>query len=138
MTDFYTALIAELRDDPAGIGYAAMSDQQALDTLKAATVERIRSSMSGNELFVATVPAEFGAMTVERRQLWIAFCSGSTIDPSHATVVEFVKWIFGAESQTVAALAEARKEQIPRVVHLGIAEVQIGNVTSAREIMEQQ
>ena len=138
MNDFYTALIAELRDDPAGIGYTAMTDQEALDALKAATVQRIRSSMSGHELFVNTVAAEFAVLTEHKQILWISFCSGDSVDPGNAVTVDFVKWIFGAGSQTVAALAEARKEQIPRVVHLGIAEVQIGNVTSAREIMEQQ
>lgn len=29
MSDFYSILIAELRDDPLGVGYANMTDQQA-------------------------------------------------------------------------------------------------------------
>ena len=131
----YEKLVPELRDDPAGIGYSAMSDQQALDALKAATVQRIRSSMGGHELFVNTVSAEFTALTAEKRQLWIAFCSGGTIDPGHATVVGFVTWVFGAQSQTVAALAAARMETILRTSHLGISPVpHLAEIRTAREM----
>ena len=131
----YEKLVPELRDDPAGIGYAAMTDQQALDALKAATVERIRSSMSGQELFVNTVAAEFGTLTTERRQLWIAFCSGGSVNPGHVTTEQFVIWVFGAESQTVAALVEARKETISRTSHLGISPVpHLAEIRTAREM----
>jgi hypothetical protein len=131
----YDKLVPELRDDPAGIGYAAMSDQEALDALKAATVERIRSSMSGNELFINTVGSEFAALVAEKRQLWVAFTSAGNVDPSHPANTAFVQWVFGAASATVAALAEARMETIPRITFLGLGVVEVGNIKSAREIM---
>jgi len=33
MSDFYEVLIAELRDDPLGIGYSQMTDEQAANAL---------------------------------------------------------------------------------------------------------
>ena len=33
MSDFYEVLIAELRDDPLGVGYANMTDQQVAASL---------------------------------------------------------------------------------------------------------
>ena len=131
----YDKLIPELRYDPANIGYSTMTDQQALDALKAATVERIRSSMSGQELFVNTVPAEFSVLTAHKQILWISFCSGGSIDPGHVVTVDFVKWIFGTASATVTALAAARMETVSRMVYLELGEVQIGNITGARQLI---
>ena len=125
-------LKAEITADPAGIGYAGMTDQQAADALNAATVSVNRSGLTGDEIFVATNPTEFGALTAEKKSLWVAFCGRATIDPFAVANVEFVKWIFGAEAATVVALGEARVTTVSRTQHLGIGFVGAHHINTVR------
>ena len=115
-----SVLSDEIANDPLGRGYAGMTNQEAADSLNAVNRTRIRASMSGDEVFQATDAAEFGALTDAKRALWLSFCARAAIDPGAAANVAFVKFIFGAGSATVSALATRRTEVVSRAIELGI------------------
>ena len=124
------ALKDELADDPLGRGYDAMTDQELVDSLNTADRQRNRTSMTGDEVFQATDPAEFGELptgsgnTADEQGHWLAFCGRNEIDPFAKANVELVKSIFGNTSATVINLAAARVESITRAVERGL-----GNIT---------
>ena len=111
---------SELLEDPLGRGYSSMSDQEAADSLNVVNRTRIRASMSGDEFFQATDEAEFMGLTDAKRALWLSFCARAAIDPGAAASTAFVKFIFGAGSATVSALATRRTEVVSRAIELGI------------------
>ena len=111
------------------------NDTELANAANAPTVERIRSSMSGDELFAATVPAGFAALTEHKQVLWTSFCGRDSINPDATANVEFVKWIFGPTSATVAALVEARKTLISWATSEGLPTVHPGHIASARQMM---
>jgi len=132
----YEILVPELRDDPLNRGYAAMTDQQRYDSLFG-TIDRPQNvtSLSGNQIFQQTNGTEFVNLTEHKQLLWVSFCSAGDIDPWDANNVAFVEWIFGASSQTVQNLAAIRTTLVSRAVELGLTQVQLGNLVSAREMI---
>lgn len=128
------ALRAELAEDSLSRGYAGMDAEAVAASLNAADRSRVRSSMSGDEVFQATVATEFSSMSAANRTLWLSFCARAVINPAAAANVAFVQFVFGAGSQTVAALAAARQEPISRAAELGLGEVLPGHVEEARKL----
>ncbi len=115
-----------------------MTDQQAADDLNTVYRTRNRSSMSGDEIFQATVPGEFNALdtgsgnTPDTQGHWLSFCGRETVDPFATANVQFVQWIFGGGSATVTALQAARVENVSRAQELGLDGVHGGHVRTAR------
>lgn len=128
------ALRAELTTDPLARGYAGMTAEQAAASLNVADRSRIRTSMSGDEVFQATVAAEFNALTVNsgKQTMWLSFCARSSIDPAGVANVAFVQFIFGAGSSTVIALNALRQESISRATELGLEHIEAGHVEEVR------
>ena len=130
----------ELLTDPLGRGYVGMSDQAAADDLNTAYRTRNRTSMTGDELFQATVPSEFNALSTgsgnnpDNQGHWLSFCGRETIDPFATANEQFVIDLFGGGSGTVAALQAARVESITRGEELGIGIVKVGHVEEVRRI----
>lgn len=130
----------ELTSDPLGRGYAGMSDEEAAADLNISNRPRGRTSMSGDEIFQATNPGEFVALstgsgnTADDQGHWLAFCGRAEIDPFATANVQFVVAIFGSGSTTVASLNTLRVESITRAVELPgvIAPVKVGHVAVAR------
>lgn len=108
-------------------------DALAADQFNAEDIERIKGSMSGDEVFAATDAAEFTALTDHKRQLWVAFCGRSGIDPAGSSNVAFVNWVFGESSTTLSNLASARNEMISLATQEGLSEVKSGHVQEARQ-----
>jgi len=127
-------LKGELANDPLGRGYAGLDAEQAAASLNLKDRSRVRASMSGDEVFQATVAAEFAALAANSRKqdMWLAFCARGSIDPAGAGNVAFVQFIFGAGSATVAALSSLRQETISRAAELGLGEVLPGEVEEVR------
>ena len=77
------------------------------------TVNRTRSrtSLSGNKLFTSTDGDEFAALTDAKRQRWVSWCNTSR-DPTNASNISFVNYIFGLGSDTIGNLAAIRTEAV--------------------------
>lgn len=125
-------LETEIQTDPLARGYAGMTNQGVADSLNVEDRTRIRSAMSGDELFGQTDTAEFLALTDANKQMWVSFCARDSIDPASTANIDFVKYIFGNVSDTVAALAAARVETISRGVEIGAGRVGEGDVWDVR------
>ena len=104
----------------------------AADQINAVDRTRTKASMTGDELFGATVATEYAALTDHRQQQWLAFCARATIDPGGAANVAFVKHIFTAAAVTVSALATLRTVAISRADELGLQRIRAGTVAEAR------
>lgn len=126
-------LKAEIQGDPEGLGYVAMTDQEAADSLNAVTGawKRDRPQLTGDQVFGATDTTEFNGLSDAKRQLWMAFCGRDYIDPFGAANVAFVQWCMGAGA-TLTALQAARQESISRGVFIGYGPVRAGDVAKAR------
>jgi len=94
---------------------------------------RNKASLTGNELFTSTDPAEFTALTDPAKQMWVSWCNTER-DPTNANNVSFVVFIFGSGSATMTALAALRTESISRAVELGLGRVRAGHVQQARAL----
>lgn len=127
-----TTLSDELTQDPLTRGYSGMSDVQAAADLNTEYRTRIKSSMSGDEIFVQTDPSEFAGLSEHKRLAWLSWTGKDSIDPGNESNVDFVKWIFGDGSTTVSSLASARVESITRAEELGLGRVREGEVQMAR------
>ena len=128
----YQALHDELVNDPLARGYAGMTDEQAAADLNTVYRTRNRSSMSGDEVYNATDPTEFSGLADVPKQLWMAFCGRTGIDPFATANVETAIQIFGNTSQTVTNLQALRVEDVSRAVELGLGEVKVGHIEQAR------
>ena len=122
----------ELTNDPLGRGYSEMTDEEVVTDLNTEYRTRVKTSMSGDAIFVQTDAAEFAGLTDHKQLAWISWCGKDSIDPSNAANVDFVKWVFGAASTTVANLAAARVEDITRAAELGLGDVDAGDVQRVR------
>lgn len=133
------ALWDEINNDPLARGYAGMTDEQVAADLNTVYRTRNRSSISGDEAFGATDPAEFDGLadgsannSADTKNHWIAFCGRDSIDPFQVANVQFVQQIFGPGSVTVANLSATRTEDVSRAEELGLGTVKTGHVQKAR------
>jgi hypothetical protein len=125
---------AEIDADPLTRGYAGMSDAAVAADINTAYRERNRTSMSGDEIFNAAVPADYNALTDAQKDQFLSFCGRDSIDPFAANNVGLITNIFGGGSGTVTALQTVRVESISRGIELGIGTVKEGQVQRARAL----
>ncbi len=77
----------ELLTDPLTRGYSGMTDQEAADDLNTSYRTRNRTSMSGDEVAQAAVPADYDALDTgsgnskDEQGHWLSFCARDQIDP---------------------------------------------------------
>ncbi|HDY65737.1 MAG TPA: hypothetical protein ENH84_05850 [Phycisphaerae bacterium] len=135
MADIARMVKTEIDADPLGRGYSGMTDEEVADSLNAVDRTRIRSSMTGEEIFKASDVMELGGLAAAKLLLWVTFTRADSIDPSNAINVALVKAVFGAGSGTLTALAAARQEQISRGTEIGIRRIGPGYVADARRIV---
>ena len=126
------ALKAEITTDPLARGYSGMTDQQVVDSLHVQDRSQNLASLTGDVMFQQTDATEFAALTDVKKQLWLAMCGRSDIDPFAPANVAFVQWVFGAGSATITALSAARKTTVDRATELGLGLVRVGEVQQAR------
>jgi len=126
------ALKAEITTDPLARGYSGMTDQQVVDSLHVQDRSQNLASLTGDVMFQQTDATEFAALTDVKKQLWLAMCGRSDIDPFAAANVAFVQWVFGAGSTTITALSAARTIAVDRATELGLGLVRVGEVQQAR------
>jgi len=109
------------------------TDQLAADEINAVNVSTNLSILTGDVIFNATDNAEFAALTDHKRELWVSFCS-KDINPFATANVNFVTWIFGGGSTTLASLASLRTELQSRSTILGLGGVTAGHIEYARTL----
>jgi len=126
------AIATELAGSHPVSGAYNADDALAAAQLNEVNVTRIKSSMSGDEIFAATNGTEFGALSDSMKSQWLAFCGRETIDPGGAANVAFVQYIFGAGSTTLSSLASARQETVSQATVIGVGQVRTYDVTEAR------
>lgn len=124
------ALKAEFETDPVPMGYDyANTDAQTLfNLITALTRSKNLSSITGDQVFQATVPAEYAALSDAKKSEWMSFCGRQSIDPFGSANVSFVQYIFGGGSTTVANLANVRVQSISRAEEIGLGNVQLRHV----------
>ena len=125
------ALKAELTAGHPVTGAYSGDHAGAAAELNAENRERQKDTLTGDELFTATDGPEFAALSDVKKQLWVSWCNTHR-DPGDASNVAFVNFVFGAASNTLAALAILRTESISRAVELDFGPVTAGHVQRAR------
>lgn len=136
----YQALKAELLAGHPDTGAYDADDQVAADQLNAVNRQINKESLAGDEIFTATVPAEYNALdtgsgnTPDQQGHWLAFCGRDEIDPFATANVQFVTDMFGSGSATLAALNVLRRENVSRAVELGLGRVNAGDIGIARSL----
>jgi len=132
----YTKLKNELAATHPITGAYNADDQLAADQLNEKNITRVRLSMSGAEVLLATDVAEYTALaTPDLKDQWLSFTSHDHINPEIGGIAQqIVVDIFGGASVTVANLASLRDETISRAEELGLGKIIIGDVQNARAI----
>lgn len=132
------ALRDELNNDPLARGYSGMTASQVVDDLNTAYRTQNRGSLSGDEIFQQTDPAEFSNLddgsgnTADVKGQWMSFCSRASIDPFATANVQYVTQVFGSGSATVTNLGNVRVEDISRAQELGTGGVQRWHIEHVR------
>jgi len=108
----------EIANDPLGLGYTGMTDQQLVNSLNTKNRTRNRTIMTGREVRDSTVDAEYNALTDNKKSQYLALVMVDDLDPfGHDANV--IKGIFGNGSTTISNLVAARVESISRGVEIG-------------------
>ncbi len=127
----FEMLKQELQTDPLGSGYAAMADQQVVDSLE--VVDRPSKAMwPATKVLNAIVKTEFIALSNVNKQLVWDILHIGDINPYGIEASLFLD-AFGGSSATITALVALRNaERISRGQELGLGEVSEFYVWEAR------
>ncbi len=129
----YDVLKAEITDDPLGLSYVGMSDQQVADSLNTVAREQDRTSMTGSEILNQVNAANWASLTdVQRQTVWNIVYLGD-VNPFGVEATMMTD-VFGSASATITALKAARKIAVSRATELELPFIDIGNVASARSL----
>lgn len=134
----YVILHDELTTDPLTRGYSTMTDAEAAADLNTVYRTRTLERLDQADVYNAVVPAEFAALTAdERRVIWdivqVGGASGLWVKPGDTARERFIA-LFGAESDTIQALATLLTQDITRAAELGLGTVKPGHVAKARAL----
>ena len=131
----YQALKTELDAGHPDTGAYDADSTIAAGELNAVNRTIPRTSMNGDEIFVATDNAEFTGLTDHKQQLWVSFTSKDIINAYDQVNINFLDYIFGTDSQTKTTLAVLRTEDVSRAVEIGLDKApNAGHVTHARSL----
>lgn len=129
----WEALREELDGSHPVTGAYSADNEIAASQLNAVNINRNRTSMTGREVADEIIDADYNALTEGNKTKVLALIASDTLDP-FGFGANVIKDIFGAGSDTLAALALARVETISRAVELGLGEVTPGHVEEARRL----
>jgi len=134
----YVILHNELTTDPLVRDYSTMSDAEAAVDLNTIYRTRTLERLDQADVFNAVVVAEFAALSADGRQeVWdivqVGGASGLWVRSGDTARERFIA-LFGAESDTIEALAALLTEDISRAQELGLGAVKPGHVTKARAL----
>lgn len=131
----YVVLREELLTDPLGRGYSAMSYAEAAADLNTVYRTRDVERLDQADVYNAVVPAEFMALSAgEQQEVWdivhVGGSAGLWVRAGDMARSRFVA-IFGAQSDTIQALAALLTEDISRAEELGLGTVRPDHVAKA-------
>lgn len=125
------ALAVELAGEHPVTGPYDADNATAAEQLNAVNRTHNRTSMTGREVAAEIVDAEYDELSDAKKSHILSLSSGDDIDP-FGFAANVVKDVFGADSDTVAALAAVRVETVSRAVELRLGTVYPGHVENAR------
>ena len=121
----------EIDNDPLTRGYAGMTDEEVADDMNTEYRSRNLTSMTSTQVFNAVNVAEFQALADGQQNTVMQIMGFGEINPFGREADVFIA-IFGAGSDTIAALAAARVVPISRGDELEVGVVKAGHVQEAR------
>ena len=135
----YVALKAELDAGHPDTGAYNADAALAAGELNAVNRTIPRGSMNGDEIFAATDSTEFAGLTDHKQQMWVSFTSKDIINAYDQTNIDFLDFIFGANSTTKATLASLRTQDVSRATEISSTinfsgPITASHVTAARAI----
>lgn len=126
-------LLKVFLDDVANVAYNSMDDQTAAETMNALSETRVKSSLSGAEIFKVVDSGEFDLLTATDRTEWLQFCSIDSLDPGNGSPAHAaVERIFGNPSATRTSLVALRSESVSPATLAGLPRVRADYVRRAR------
>ena len=125
-------LAAELKNDPLNRGYAAMTDQQIVDSLNAVDRTLPRDAVPTSEVFEAIVPEEYAALTAAQKASVNLILSLDSVRVNGANTRGALLDAFGPGKTTRANLAALQTRPVSRAEEIGIARPRLGEVMKAR------
>lgn len=130
----YSALRAELLDDPLAWGYATLSNGAAAARLNALDTGRAaaRTRVENTEVFNAIVNADWPAAGSVSESKLLALLAMPYVDASNANTRAIIGAIFGANTATRANLLALATRPVSRAEELGLGAVSAGDVALAR------
>ena len=159
MSDFYEVLIAELRDDPLGVGYASMTDEQVaaalneknrrVPTQRFISMRAIADVLDDVEYAKVKAAIQAQASQSPRVADMLMFLnmpcddSGTTggLDFGNESVRMMIQSLPAVDSTitqaTVDKLLALGEKVVSRAEELGLGEVNQYHVASARQLMNQ-
>ena len=125
------ALANELNTDPLERGYSGMSDESAAADLN--TVYRTRNieKMEATEVINLIDATEWATVSAENRQVVWNLLHMGEVNPWGVEATLFQNAMAG-QTNTLAALAAARVENVSRAEEIGLGWVKVGHVEMAR------
>lgn len=127
------ALKSELNSDPLGRGYAAMSDEQAANSLNVSDRTPNRDTLDAGYLVASIVQSEYGSLSAAQKDYLRLIAMAQTL-PLTATVKVELGAIFPANSATRANLLALMKRPGSRAEELGLGTITPSNVADARRL----
>lgn len=124
-------LKSELEGDPLARGYAGMTAEEASDDMNTVYRTRNHTSMTGDEILNQVDTAEWGTRSAAEKQTVWDVCHLGSVDPFGVAATLLVG-AFGGGSNTIVALAAARKEDVSRATELGLGFIHPGHIENAR------
>ena len=125
-------LTAELKADPENIGYADKTPAEVLTLLRVKDRDRVVESITGHDLFEASVPKDRGSFTDAHRTLFQSLIGMDTIRLSAPNTKASLLALFPVETETHANLVTAGTEKVNRAEELGLGHVREGHVQRTR------
>ena len=127
-------LKTELSSDPLAVGYSGMDDAAAAVSLNDTGAGRtVVVRMESVDLYEAIDVTEFAALTTEQQRSVDRILGLSMIDVSPGSKARSVLVdLFPGGSVSRAAIVAAATQAISRATELGLGEVKVGHVATAR------
>jgi hypothetical protein len=114
-------------------GAWAVDDALAAVQMNLADVSRIKASLTGAEIWTATVASEYSALTDSKKSQWLSFCAIATHNPEAGGLAQlFVIDMFGGGTVTVTNLGTLRSETVSLAQANNLGRVRSGDITYAR------
>lgn len=128
------ALKSELMVDPESIGYSAMTDVQAADSLNMANRTVNVKSVTGQQIFGAVVPSHWNALSTDYKQLFGVIVGMQTILVNDPNTKLALTTMFSGATATLDALVALQTKQVSRATELGLEFVRVGHIQQARAV----